>query len=235
MPTWSYGEPVAVIGDIHGQAEMLERLLLRLPASMPVLVTGDVGDRGPDTRGVLDLLVARDARGVCGNHDLWLRDWANGRGFEPAVLHPVMGGEATLRSYGVNGRTAGVVAAQAAMVPRAHAALLDAMPIAAGLTVLGSEYWMAHAGVPEFAGLPGVAEDDIIPYLAQHMPSSLQWARNDPHKMLPLGRTLLMGHTPQPAPLDTGSVLAIDTGAGAPFGGALTAVVLPERRFITVR
>jgi serine/threonine protein phosphatase 1 len=232
---WSYDEPVAVIGDIHGQAEMLGRLLRRLPASMPVLLTGDLGDRGPDTRGVLDQLVARDARGVCGNHDIWLRDWANGRGFKPAVLHPVMGGRATLRSYGAKGPTLEQVIAQGALVPRTHAALLDAMPVAAGLTVLGTEYWMAHAGVPEFADLPGVADEDIVPYLAQHMPSSLQWARNYPRAVPPLGRTLVMGHTPQVTPLDTGTVLAIDTGAGAPFGGALTAVILPERRFITVR
>ena len=46
---------------------------------------------------------------------------------------------------------------------------------------------------------------------------------------------MIMGHVALNDPLDTGDVLAIDTGAGA-LGrhGRLTAVVLPQRKFVTV-
>lgn len=45
--------PVAVIGDIHGSDDLLGRLLPEL-GDLPVLVTGDVCDRGPDTREAID-------------------------------------------------------------------------------------------------------------------------------------------------------------------------------------
>ena len=70
-------ESVAVIGDIHGRADKLASLLA-LIGDRPILTTGDHGDRGPDTRKVLDQLVSRRAHGVIGNHDLWLRDFDYG-------------------------------------------------------------------------------------------------------------------------------------------------------------
>ena len=62
--------PVAVIGDIHGRSDLSARLLVEL-RDMPVFILGDVGDRGPDTSGVTELLVQREARGVRGNHEDW--------------------------------------------------------------------------------------------------------------------------------------------------------------------
>lgn len=75
--------------------------------------------------------------------------------------------------------------------------------------------------------------DEVVPTLARERSADLLWRANDSHAMVSLGRPLIMGHQPRRAPLDTGDVLAIDTGAGKP-GGRLTAVVLPERRFVTV-
>ena len=43
-----------------------------------------------------------------------------------------------------------------------------------------------------------------------------------------------MGHLPRPRPIDTGDAIAIETGSGTRKDGMLTAVVLPERRFINV-
>jgi serine/threonine protein phosphatase 1 len=47
-------------------------------------------------------------------------------------------------------------------------------------------------------------------------------------------RTVVMGHLPLRRPLDTGTVIALDTGCGKVSGGSLTAVILPDRRFISV-
>ena len=90
--------PVAVIGDIHGRADLLARLLAQL-GEMPVFVVGDVCDRGPDTREVIEQLVARGARGVRGNHEDWLCQFVDGRGFDSVALNAMFGGAATLRSY----------------------------------------------------------------------------------------------------------------------------------------
>ncbi|MDP2316862.1 MAG: metallophosphoesterase [Pseudomonadota bacterium] len=230
-----YDVPVAVIGDIHGRSDLLARLFEALPAEMPVLVTGDVGDRGPDTRGVLDLLVARGAEGTRGNHDEWLIAWASGQGFDRFALSMRMGGEATLASYGVVGRSPEEVEAQADRVPEAHRIWLADRPIAIDLHVQGTRWWVVHAGVPSTVNLRGVAFADVVPYIAERHPEALLWAANDPEEMLAVDRPVIMGHVRRRAPLDIGHVLAIDTGAGTIPGASLTAVLLPERRFVSVR
>lgn len=230
----AYDGPVAVLGDLHGRADLLARMLDVLPEEMPVLVAGDVCDRGPATHDVLALLIERGADGVLGNHDLWLRDWANGRGFDPFALHDCMGGEATLASYGVFGRTPAQIEAQAWRVPADHRAWLAARPVALDLTVAGTPYWLVHAGVPGALDLSRVAPADVVPLLAARHPESLLWAKNDPDDAPALDRTVVMGHLVVREPLDNGRVLAIDTGCGTRQLGYLTAVILPERRFVRV-
>jgi len=229
-----YEQPVAVIGDIHGRADLLARLLAKLPADMPVLVTGDVGDRGPDTRGVIDQLVARGAAGARGNHDEWLCSWSNGGGFDPFALTPKMGGVATLLSYGVVGLTPAQVEQQAHRVPPEHARWLAELAVAVDLVVLGAAFWVIHAGVPATVNLRGLDFREVVPHLAERHPATLLWPSNDPAEMLAVDRPVIMGHVRRRAPADFGSVIAIDTGSGTYTGGALTAVVLPERRFVSV-
>lgn len=109
------------IGDIHGCARALQTLLAAVAPSAEdtVVVLGDVLDRGPDSRGVVDQLLALrnqcHLRPILGNHeemalavfqkktppDQWIR----------------FGGGATLESYGLrNGLEA---------VPEEHVAFLQ--------------------------------------------------------------------------------------------------------------
>lgn len=226
--------PVAVLGDLHGRLDVLDAMLAKLPATMPLLFTGDLCDRGPSSRAVLDRLIARGATGVLGNHDLWLRDWMCGRGFDPFALHEAMGGRATLASYEVVGRRPGEVELQSWRAPRAHRELLAGLPMALDLWVCGVPYWLTHAGVPASASVRGVGLDGVVPWLAAHRPEVLLWSATDPQATHPLDRTQIMGHMIQPAPLDTGEVLALDTGCGTAEDGYLSAVILPDRRFVTV-
>lgn len=228
-----FDEPVAVIGDIHGRADLLRGLLDRLPPSMPVLVVGDLCDRGPDTRGVLDLLVARGADGVRGNHDEWFTAWASRDGFDSAALSPMMGGSATLSSYGVIGRTSGQVEADSWRVPSSHRALLERLAVAVDLEVQGHPYWLVHAGIPSTEPFVGLSAAQVVPHCVRENRAALLWGAVDPEAMVPVDRPVVMGHVPRRRPLDTGHVLAIDTGCGTLPEGALTAVVLPERRFVT--
>ncbi|MCB9678249.1 MAG: metallophosphoesterase [Alphaproteobacteria bacterium] len=215
---------VAIIGDVHGRADLLLPLLERL--HRPVLVLGDICDRGPDTRECIEALIACGASGVLGNHDLWFAQWASGQGFDPYALSARMGGAATLDSYDASPD-------DWRNVPRAHSDWVNALHLTIDLDVRGHRFWLAHAGVPSDRTLGGLHADEVVPHLAAHHPDDLLWRKNDPESMLPLDRPIVMGHCPRHAPLDSDAVIAIDTGAGAMFQ-RLTALLLPERRFITV-
>jgi serine/threonine protein phosphatase 1 len=222
--------PVAVIGDIRGRADLLRRLLPLLHGRA-LFVTGDVGDRGPETREVLDLLVERQATGVVGNHDVWLMTWAASEGFDPLALSPTMGGRATLASYGV---TAEQAMAGVNAVPETHRDWLLGLHVAIDLEVVGRRFWLVHGGVPSDVDMAGMTTADVVPMLARQRPSDLMWRAIDPATMVPLDRPVIMGHMRVPRPLDLGHVIAIDTGAADPRDGRLTALLLPERTFVTV-
>jgi serine/threonine protein phosphatase 1 len=94
------------IGDIHGCSAALRALLTAIdPQADDTLVPlGDYIDRGPDSKGTIDELMALDQRcrlvPLLGNHELMLLDVIDGEGFLPPWLS--CGGAATLRSYGGN-------------------------------------------------------------------------------------------------------------------------------------
>jgi serine/threonine protein phosphatase 1 len=114
-----FDSTVAVIGDIHGCVDLLRDLLDRV-GSLPIVCVGDVCDHGPDTKGVIELLIERAALSVRGNHEEWLIPWVLGHGFDSFALNPMMGGRATLASYGVVGVTPREIEAQSWRVPEAH-------------------------------------------------------------------------------------------------------------------
>lgn len=222
----------AVIGDIHGRSDLLRALLGRLEPDRAVFVVGDLCDRGPDTRGVLDTLVARGARGVLGNHDQVFRHWVRGEGLDSDWLLPHMGGRATLASYGLD--AALLDASSAAAVPAEHRGFLESLSIAIDLEVAGEAYWIVHAGLPVGRSLRGVAFDQIVPHFVRTCPHDLLWGAHEPEVSLPVGRPVIRGHVPVRKPILDDDVIAIDTGCGTIEGGRLTAVLLPEKRFVTV-
>ena len=196
-----------------------------------MIVVGDVGDRGPDTRGVIDQLVARGAIGVLGNHDVWLRSWARREGFDSFALRPIMGGRATLDSYGVVGTTPREIEAEAWRVPTAHREWLDTLGVAIELEVCGERYWVVHA---PFVSVEDLAPEDVVPWLVEHDPGKLIQGNCSVDDVVAVDRPVIVGHQPVVEPIDAEHVIALDTGAGTVADGRLTAVLLPERRFVTV-
>lgn len=112
---------IYAIGDIHGQKAMLDHALDLIVKDggedAAVVFVGDYTDRGPDSRGVLETLIAgRDAGRnwtfVKGNHDrsFW-RYVTAGIEYDPYVKSKIswlnyrLGGIATLKSYGLSGDT----------------------------------------------------------------------------------------------------------------------------------
>ncbi len=223
------------IGDIHGQRDMLRAAHARIAAdraacgdkAAPVVHLGDLCDRGADTRGVLDDLVAGiDAgvpwRTVMGNHDqMWLQfleadpDDAPGRAVTDRWLRG-LGGRETLLSYGIDTSATGDLAelqrlARAAM-PEAHLRLLRAMPP----YIETEDLILVHAGIR-----PGIP-------LARQSTEDLFWIRQgflDDRR--DHGKLVVHGHTPVETPEHHGNRIDLDTGAG--YFRPLTAAVFEGR------
>ena len=245
--------PVAVCGDVHGRLDLLDRLLKALPPGVPLIHCGDLIDRGPDSSGVLQRMIDIGARGVRGNHEEWMSEWLLGSGID-AFGH--MLGRETLQSYGLDARASlKNINAAADVVPAGHRALLDSLPLVLDLVVDEVPYWVIHAGIgvnsvramhidrelDAFAGEHGSAllpPTDLtrwVPWLVTHRRDELLWTKTPAASQLDVGRTVLFGHVPDRRPWDLGHCIALDTGAGKSWAdAALTAVLLPERRFIRV-
>ncbi|MGJ8587344.1 MAG: metallophosphoesterase family protein [Yoonia sp.] len=109
--------PIYAIGDIHGQKVMLDHALALIAADggddAQIVFLGDYTDRGPDSRAVIDTLIAGRNAGrnwvfLKGNHDRFFTRYVRqGVQHDPRVksginwLNPRLGGAATLASYGV--------------------------------------------------------------------------------------------------------------------------------------
>lgn len=65
---------ITVIGDIHGEADLLRDLLTRIDSSDALIFVGDLIDRGHDNRGVIETVrpLVESGRAIClmGNHEL---------------------------------------------------------------------------------------------------------------------------------------------------------------------
>jgi serine/threonine protein phosphatase 1 len=106
-----------IIGDVHGMLRSLEALLKevsRVDSGARFFFAGDYVNRGPDSRGVVDLLLSlRDARFIRGNHDDIFDHVLNGTCYaaeEKEEADPLFsfqwfmhhGLDATFASYGVD-------------------------------------------------------------------------------------------------------------------------------------
>jgi serine/threonine protein phosphatase 1 len=236
------GSLVYAVGDIHGRLDMLDRMhelieadAVKAPADRIVVVyVGDYVDRGPDSRGVVERLIQQPLRGrmpglesvhLIGNHEAFLLRFLEEP--ESASNWFMNGGDATLRSYGVdpwqitqsNNFAEDLRRAFAKRLPRSH------MDFYRNLRLYHEEgdYLFVHAGVR-----PGVALD-------QQKAEDLIWIRDEfLDSSTDFGRIVVHGHTPQRAPQTRANRIGIDTGAV--YGGKLTTLVLEgaERRFLQV-
>lgn len=205
------GRTIAV-GDIHGCRAALAAVLdAARPGPTDTVVTlGDSIDRGPDSRGVIDDLLA--LAGHCrlvpllGNHEeLLLAALADREGLRRWLA---LGGADTLRSYGW--APGGPRRAVADWIPPAHRAFL------AGLRPYHetATHLFVHAGyVPD---LP----------LEQQPRLALRWRVTDTRTAVPhqSGKVAVVGHTPQRSGevFDLGFLRCIDTDCVR--GGWLTAL-----------
>lgn len=227
------GQRVYAIGDIHGHDALFAQLLAmieadeaaRPAAETTIVLLGDLVDRGPDSRGVVDRAIrlgeTRAVRSLMGNHEeVFLQAL---KGDEDALKMLIrVGGDATLVSYGISGiEVAGLepdalVWRLASAVPQAHIDYLAAMENQIQI----GDYLFVHAGIR-----PGVA-------LHLQKSADLRWIREPflSHKAHH-GVMVVHGHSITPEAELRDNRLGIDTGAYQ--SGVLTAIGLEgEERWL---
>lgn len=219
------------VGDIHGSLHKLRRLIGRCEAHAKgrhatFIFLGDYIDRGPDSRSVIDLLIARRRRHemflLKGNHEVYALEVLN----DPSVLPEwiQIGGVTTLLSYGVkfSGRTDPKLVQDAAIafrhaMPESHHRFIEEL----ALSFTCGDFFFTHAGVRPGIPLPKQAQQDLL------------WIRDEflLHED-DFGKVVVHGHTPAMEPDIRPNRINIDTGAYAT--GRLTCLVLEgdQMRFL---
>lgn len=210
------GLRVYAIGDVHGCLALLRPLLGWIAdddarrgggCEVHVILLGDLIDRGPDSRGVLDLLAEPQATPgtrhlLRGNHEEMLLAILDGD-LNAAGDWLGHGGAETLESYGVDPALywhdpEAFIPAIRAAIPAAHVALLRGMLSQVRI----GDYLFVHAGIR-----PGV------PFDAQSG-RDLRWIRADfLDSKVDHGAMVVHGHTIAPAAQFRHNRIGIDTGA----------------------
>ena len=230
--------PFDVIGDVHGCLAELEQLLATLgyaierdPAGRPTgarhpdrraIFLGDLVDRGPDTPGVLRLVMGMVAAGtalaVLGNHE--------------AKLLRALRGKNVQRTHGL-AESMDQLAAEPEAFRTEVERFIDGL--ISHYVLDGGRLVVAHAGlieryqgrasgrVREFC-LYGQTTGETDEY---GFPVRYPWAQEYRGRAL-----VLYGHTPVPETEWLNNTLCLDTGCV--FGGHLTALHYPERTLVSV-
>jgi len=225
--------PFDIIGDIHGCLDELVLLLQKLgyqkdnglwihPEGRKPVFLGDLVDRGPDSPGVLKLIMPLVKAGLAwcvpGNHDDKLKRWLTGK-----QVHVRHGLEATVAQLAgesdefrkeiiefVDGLISHYVFDDGKLVV-AHAGMKESMQGRGSGVVREFALYGETTGETDEFGLP-------IRY---------NWAAEYKGKAM-----VVYGHTPVPEPQWLNNTIDIDTGCV--FGGKLTALRYPEKELLSV-
>ncbi|MEA3015154.1 MAG: serine/threonine protein phosphatase 1 [Sphingomonadales bacterium] len=231
------GIRVYAIGDIHGRLDLLDALLAAIAADdrarggalrTRYIFLGDLIDRGPESRGVVERLMTLaeaglDARFLMGNHEEVLLRALDGDVGALRFLVRI-GGRETLLSYGIGEEEyrshdyGDLLRIAVERVPAAHRAFLGGFEKWVSI----GDYLFVHAGLR-----PGVAIED-------QAASDLYWIREDflRHRES-FGKMVVHGHSITEDIDVRANRIGIDTGAFA--SGKLTAIGLEgeERWFLS--
>jgi polynucleotide kinase-phosphatase len=231
--------PFDIIGDVHGcRAELAELLTAlgyelsrddlnrpegaRHPAGRTAVFVGDLVDRGPDTPGVLRLVMGMVAAGtalcVSGNHENKLVRALKGR--QVRVSHGLAESLEQLAAEPAGFR-AGALRFMDGLI--SHYVLDGGRLVVAHAGLKEAYHGRASGRVRSFA-LYGDTTGETDEY---GLPIRYPWAKDY------RGRAMVVyGHTPIPEPEWVNNTICLDTGCV--FGGRLTALRYPERELVAV-
>lgn len=221
------GSRIYVVGDIHGRDDLLCELhgMIRDDASNTadlrcvVIYLGDYVDRGPRSADVLDRLVRQPLEGftalhLMGNHEEMMLNFID-RGDDGLWL--VNGGDATVRSYGIDGEffyaddfvLADLREKLRAAAPPSHIAFLRSLAV----MHTEGEYVFVHAGVRPDRPLELQTQRDLTWIRGPFLVSDVDY-----------GKCVVHGHTIFDKVDVQSNRIGIDTGAF--FSGRLTCLVI---------
>ena len=222
--------PIAIIGDIHGEAtklkELISQLRSRFGMDIDLYGVGDFIDRGPDSKTVLQICVDEDIKGVMGNHETWLFEYATENTLNMRfACYPMIGGRATLRSYGVPDSVHGSGEAKEILertMPFEHRKFIRDLPLYRKVEVGDWTVWITHAGIKSSTAVLSQRfhfdNDDFVEAIAQTNTNALLWEHFDhraPRIWAPGANQIqVFGHTAIPNVMDWGYFVAVDTGCG---------------------
>ncbi|PBB45294.1 serine/threonine protein phosphatase [Mesorhizobium sp. WSM3866] len=216
---------VYAIGDVHGCYEELRTLeqkieldALQFRGRKIIIMLGDYVDRGPNSRRVVEHLMAPPPEGfmrVClaGNHEVAMLAYLDGHlSLEPWLR---VGGRETLFSYGIDpdrladlyGSSEEVVERIREAIPATHVAFMRTLPV----MICSERFLFVHAGIRPGIALEAQDEADLLNIRSEFLAAA--------HR---LDRWVVHGHTIVDVPTLDGRRLGIDTGAFQ--SGRLTAL-----------
>ncbi|ANZ36349.1 polynucleotide kinase-phosphatase [Lentzea guizhouensis] len=232
--------PFDVIGDVHGCRAELEELLVELgyalvrdsdgravdavpPGARKAVFVGDLVDRGPDTPGVLRLVMGMVAAGhalsVRGNHEEKLVRAL--RGHKVTVRH---GLEKSLEQLALETPEFRLAAQKFCDGLIAHYVLDDGNLVVAHAGLPERYHGRASAKVRSFA-LYGDTTGETDEY---GLPVRLPWANDYRGSAM-----VLYGHVLVPEAEWVNNTMCLETGVV--FGGKLTALRYPEKELVSVK
>lgn len=238
---------VLVFGDVHGEAGKLGALIAEAHALAPdvqIMSVGDLVDRGPDSRGVLDLCVENRILGVMGNHEVWLREFCTQGTLSGEVYEPIMGCLATLASYGVSTEVVRDKRARlegksnlshlesmawglAEKLPAEHREYILNLPLTRTFRVGEQTYRIIHASLKNNNAIAtfadsGVPDDVLLKVVEEEASDSLLWV--GPVGLAGIGEAnvyrfrdgsiQIFGHVPLREVVIGPHWIALDTGCG---------------------
>lgn len=208
---------LCVVGDVHGEIGLLEKLIKKVPSDIKLVFVGDLVNRGPHSKEVLDfvgnLLHSGMAHVVMGNHERALLKFIENGDFVQFAHH---GGAATIRSY-VGQVRADVHQHFIECFPTEHLELIRGfLPFfeTTDLVVVHRSIDPAH---------PLFRDGDSLTAAAVDVERLLSTARE---------KYVVFGHFPQRQVTCRGRSIYLDTGCG--YGGGLSCLLWPEREALTV-
>jgi len=231
--------PFDVVGDVHGCRGELESLLTELgytltrdelgrpvdavpPGDRKAVFVGDLVDRGPDSPGVLRLVMGMVAAGhalcVPGNHESKLVRALQGR--QVQVSH---GLETTLAQLATEPPELRAEVQQFCYDLVSHLVLDGGKLVIAHAGLKQAYHGRASARVRSFA-LYGDTTGETDEF---GLPVRYPWAQDYRGQAM-----VLYGHTPTPEVEWINNTMCLDTGCV--FGGKLTALRYPEKQVVSV-
>ncbi|MEO3827058.1 polynucleotide kinase-phosphatase [Actinomadura sp. B10D3] len=230
--------PFDIVGDVHGCRAELEELLRDLgyeirhdargravgashPGGRTAVFVGDLVDRGPDTPGVLRLVMgmvaAGDALCVSGNHEAKLVRALRGR--KVRLAHGLAESMEQLGAEDDDFRD-GALRFMDGLISHY---VLDRGRLVVAHAGLKEDYHGRASGRVRSFALYGDTTGETDEY---GLPVRYPWARDYRGKAM-----VVYGHTPVPEAEWINNTICLDTGAV--FGGKLTALRYPERELVS--